>query len=123
MSLDPRELRNAFGSFMTGVTVITTVDGEGRPTGFTANSFTSVSLEPPLLMVCLGKTAICYEQFMQTDRFAVNILSARPTRAKPSGAPFWRPGMVTLTAPRPLLSLSMVPLRAVTLYCVPLLPL
>lgn len=53
--IDPRALRNAFGSFLTGVTVVTTHDAQGRPIGFTANSFTSVSLDPALLLVCLAK--------------------------------------------------------------------
>ena len=48
---DLRALRDAFGCFMTGVTVITTIDAAGKPLGFTANSFTSVSLDPPLLMI------------------------------------------------------------------------
>ena len=54
---DARELRRAFGTFMTGVTVVTTVDAESRPRGFTANSFTSVSIEPPLLLICIAKSA------------------------------------------------------------------
>jgi len=75
MSLDPRELRNAFGSFLTGVTIVTTVDETGTQTGFTANSFTSVSLDPPLLLVCLAKNADCYDAFMKCKGFAVNVLS------------------------------------------------
>jgi len=45
-----QSLRGAFGSFLTGVTVVTAVDSNGNPVGFTANSFTSVSLDPPLLI-------------------------------------------------------------------------
>lgn len=56
-TVDPRALRDAFGAFPTGVTVVTACDGEGHPIGFTANSFTSVSLNPPLLLVCLAKTS------------------------------------------------------------------
>lgn len=48
---DPRALRDAFGAFMTGVTVVTTHGSDGQPLGFTANSFTSVSLDSPLLLV------------------------------------------------------------------------
>ena len=70
-----RELRTAFGSFMTGVTIITTTGGDGSPRGFTANSFTSVSLEPPLLMVCIGKAAASVEIFRKAEGFAVNILA------------------------------------------------
>ena len=54
---DPRTLRDALGCFATGVTVVTALDRDGRPAGLTVNSFTSVSLEPPLLLVCIHKMA------------------------------------------------------------------
>ena len=54
---DPRTLRDALGCFATGVTVVTCLDREGHPVGLTANSFTSVSLDPPLLLVCVKRTA------------------------------------------------------------------
>ena len=74
-SLDPRALRNAFGSFMTGVTVVTTYGKDGDPIGFTANSFTSVSLDPPMLLVCLAKTSKNYDALISADGFAVNVLA------------------------------------------------
>jgi flavin reductase (DIM6/NTAB) family NADH-FMN oxidoreductase RutF len=74
--IDPRALRRAFGAFPTGVTIVTTLDGAGAPVGFTANSFTSVSLTPPLLLACLAETASSYPAFRETTRFAVNVLSA-----------------------------------------------
>ncbi|MCX8955324.1 flavin reductase family protein [Ruegeria sp. NA] len=74
-ALDPRDLRRAFGRFMTGVTVVTTRDDAGNPLGFTANSFTSVSLDPPLLLVCPGKNLSSYHEFATCARFAVNILA------------------------------------------------
>ena len=74
-SFDVRELRTAFGSFMTGVTIVTTKGADGTPRGFTANSFTSVSIEPPLLMVCIGKAAASMEVFARAKGFAVNILA------------------------------------------------
>lgn len=73
--IDPRALRNAFGAFATGVTVITTRQADGTPRGFTANSFTSVSLDPPLLLVCLAKSAHSAGVFAQAPHFAVNILA------------------------------------------------
>ncbi len=73
--IDSRDLRNAFGRFMTGVTVITCKEKDGTPRGFTANSFTSVSLEPPLLLICIAKTADSRESFENASHFAVNILS------------------------------------------------
>lgn len=70
-----RALRDAFGAFATGVTVVTTRQPDGTPRGFTANSFTSVSLDPPLLLVCIGKEALSCETFVQAAHFAVNILA------------------------------------------------
>ena len=70
-------LRQALGAFATGVTIVTTVTAEsGEPVGFTANSFTSVSLEPPLLLVCLAHTAASYRAFREAESFAVNVLAA-----------------------------------------------
>ncbi|MGB0901743.1 flavin reductase [Halocynthiibacter sp.] len=73
--IDPRALRNAFGAFMTGVTVVTTHDQDGNPLGFTANSFTSVSLDPPLVLVCLANSSRNYDAFNDATGFAVNILA------------------------------------------------
>jgi flavin reductase (DIM6/NTAB) family NADH-FMN oxidoreductase RutF len=73
--IDPQDLRRALGTFATGVTVVTTVDGDGTPRGFTANSFTSVSLEPPLILVCLAKSAASCPVFQVAESYAVNILS------------------------------------------------
>ncbi len=73
--LDKRALRNAFGSFMTGVTVVTALDQDKAPIGFTANSFTSVSLDPPLLLISLAKSSSNLAIFEAADGFAVNILS------------------------------------------------
>jgi flavin reductase (DIM6/NTAB) family NADH-FMN oxidoreductase RutF len=73
--LDPKPLRSAFGAFATGVTIITTRQPDGTPRGFTANSFTSVSLDPPLLLVCLAKSAHSAEVFARSPHFAVNILA------------------------------------------------
>lgn len=74
-TLDPRALRQAFSSFLTGVTVVTSKTATGVPVGFTANSFSSVSLDPPLLLVCPGKFLSTYDAFADCTRFAVNILA------------------------------------------------
>jgi flavin reductase (DIM6/NTAB) family NADH-FMN oxidoreductase RutF len=74
--IDTRDLRNALGVFATGVTVVTARDATGRPRGFTANSFTSVSLDPPLVLVCIARTIGAAPVFMETDHFAINILAA-----------------------------------------------
>ncbi|EOR06338.1 flavin-dependent trigonelline monooxygenase reductase component [Acinetobacter genomosp. 15BJ] len=70
-----RELRDAFGSFMTGVTVVTTCKADGTPLGFTANSFASVSLDPALLLVSIVKTSSNYHNFADASHFAINILA------------------------------------------------
>ena len=72
---DPRDLRRAFSAYMTGVTVVTTMTENSVPLGFTANSFTSVSLDPPLLLVCPAKSLSCYEVFERQGFFSVNILA------------------------------------------------
>jgi flavin reductase (DIM6/NTAB) family NADH-FMN oxidoreductase RutF len=70
-----RALRDSFGCFMTGVTVVTTVTETGEPLGFTANSFSSVSLDPPLLQVAIANRSINLAAFTGGRSFAVNILS------------------------------------------------
>lgn len=72
---DARDLRRAFGNFATGVTIVTTLDAAGKPCGFTANSFTSVSIEPPLLLVNIARAAFGCETFTSSRGFAVNILA------------------------------------------------
>ena len=72
---DARDLRRAFGNFATGVTIVTTLDNEGTPCGFTANSFTSVSIDPPLLLVSIAKSAYGCPIFSASGGFAVNILA------------------------------------------------
>jgi flavin reductase (DIM6/NTAB) family NADH-FMN oxidoreductase RutF len=74
-SFDTRELRNAFGSFMTGVTVVTAVSKTGEKVGFTANSFTSVSVDPPLLLVCPATNLSSFDVFNNCEHFAVNVLA------------------------------------------------
>jgi len=69
------DLRQAFGRFATGVTVVTTCDEARRPVGFTANSFSSVSLEPPMLLVCIAKGMRSFPVFANAGFFAVNILA------------------------------------------------
>ncbi len=71
---EPRTLRDALGCFATGVTVVTCFDEENRPLGLTANSFTSVSLDPPLLLVCVHKEAASAEALTKAEHFAVNVL-------------------------------------------------
>lgn len=92
-TVDARGLRDALGVFATGVTVVTTRDEQNRPRGFTANSFTSVSLEPPLILVCIAKTIGTAPVILNTEFFAVNILAAEQQAVStafgtPAGARF-----------------------------------
>ena len=73
--LDVKKLRAAFGSYMTGVTVVSACAPDGSLVGFTANSFTSVSMDPPLLLACPGNHLSSFPVFEQIEHFAVNILS------------------------------------------------
>ncbi len=70
-----QNFRNALGAFPTGVTIVTTLDKENRPIGFTANSFTSVSLNPQLISICIDKASFNLESFSNGESFAVNVLS------------------------------------------------
>jgi flavin reductase (DIM6/NTAB) family NADH-FMN oxidoreductase RutF/pimeloyl-ACP methyl ester carboxylesterase len=71
---DARTFRDALGCFATGVTIITAMGPDGKPIGLTANSFTSVSLDPPLLLVCIANTAGSAPIMRKAQRFAVNVL-------------------------------------------------
>lgn len=75
MSLDSLALRAALGQYATGVTVVTTLDAEGRPAGLTVNSFASVSLDPPLVLWSLAQTSACMQAFRSCEHFAVNVLA------------------------------------------------
>ena len=75
MGITPDEFRHVLSHFATGVTVVTTWDADGRPTGLTASAFTSVSLEPPLILVCVDHKAQSYPALRASGRFAVNVLA------------------------------------------------
>lgn len=73
--VDPHAFRNALGRFATGVTVVTTM-ADGAPVGVTANAFTSVSLKPPLVLVCLGESLGCLDAFKGSEHFAISVLAS-----------------------------------------------
>jgi len=106
VAIDGELFRRVLSHFAAGVTVVTTVDGEQRPHGLTATAFSSVSLDPPLVLVCVDKKAETYPQFEPAGVFAVNFLSLEQRDvsqrfAKHGGDKFsglgWRRG--TLGAP------------------------
>ncbi len=98
---DARTFRDALGCFATGVTIVTAVAPDGSPIGLTANSFTSVSLDPPLLLVCIANSAGSADVLRYADCFGVNVLQIgqQPTSNRFAGkgedrfaATPWEPG-------------------------------
>jgi 3-hydroxy-9,10-secoandrosta-1,3,5(10)-triene-9,17-dione monooxygenase reductase component len=76
---DERGFRDALGSFPTGVTVVTTRDPQGRPVAMTVSSFTSVSLDPPLILWCVNRAIGPFEAFNKASHFAVHVLQTDQT--------------------------------------------
>jgi flavin reductase (DIM6/NTAB) family NADH-FMN oxidoreductase RutF len=74
---DARDFRHALGSFPTGVCLITTLGPDGTRVGLTANSFSSVSLDPPMVLWSLARTANCAPVFRDAEYFAINVLAAQ----------------------------------------------
>jgi flavin reductase (DIM6/NTAB) family NADH-FMN oxidoreductase RutF len=77
LNVSPDEFRAVLGRFPSGVTVVTTKATDGSDQGMTVSAFCSVSLEPPLVLICIEKTASVYHSLTAAPGFAVNILSAR----------------------------------------------
>ena len=75
-TFDARAFRDALGCFATGVTLVTMIDRSDQPIALTVNSFNAVSLEPPLVLFSLARTASCFDDCIAAGRFAVNILAA-----------------------------------------------
>ena len=76
MAVDKAEFRRLLSHFAAGVTVVTTLDSDRRPYGLTATAFSSVSLVPPLVLVCIDKKAESFPHFDESGVFAVNFLSS-----------------------------------------------
>src|SRR4051812_12856826 len=74
--IDPRDFRNALGTYATGVTIITAMTSNGTPYGLTCNSFASVSLNPPLVLWSLGMFSQGLTTFQNASHFTVNVLGA-----------------------------------------------
>jgi flavin reductase (DIM6/NTAB) family NADH-FMN oxidoreductase RutF len=74
--VDPAVFRQLCGRFATGVVVVTTADAEGEPVGMTANSFTAVSLQPPLVSVNIDRAAEMHQHILASARFVINILES-----------------------------------------------
>lgn len=72
---DTREMRDVLSSFSTGVTIVTTSDARGAPVGMTASSFNSVSMEPPLILWSVAKSALSADAFRKASHFAVHVLA------------------------------------------------
>lgn len=76
MSVSDEEFRLACGRFATGVCVASVLDSEGQPHGLTVNSFSSVSLEPPLVLICLGHAVTIIDLFRESKCFGISVLAA-----------------------------------------------
>jgi flavin reductase (DIM6/NTAB) family NADH-FMN oxidoreductase RutF len=76
LTVTPDEFRSVLGRFPSGVTVVTTKAGDGSDEGMTVSAFCSVSLDPPLVLICIEKTASAYDALTTAPAFVVNILSA-----------------------------------------------
>ena len=72
--ISPDDFRQALANFASGVTIVTTCDSEQRPTGLTASAFCSVSLDPPLILICVDHKSQSYPHLRENGRFAINIL-------------------------------------------------
>jgi flavin reductase (DIM6/NTAB) family NADH-FMN oxidoreductase RutF len=101
-TIDPRDFRNALGTFATGVTIVTAMSAEGQPYGVTCNSFASVSLNPPLVLWSLGMFSQGLTIFQNASHFTVNVLGSSQQLlasqfARSSGDKFagvsWVPGL------------------------------
>ncbi len=75
-SFDHKTFRAAAGQFMTGVAVVTTIDADGSPFGLTANSFTSISLDPPMVSFSLGRDSEGFPAFSDSNGFVIHVLAA-----------------------------------------------
>jgi flavin reductase (DIM6/NTAB) family NADH-FMN oxidoreductase RutF len=75
-AIDPRELRDVLGCFATGVAIVTSVGEEGKPVGMTINSFSSVSLDPPLVLWSIGLNTPSRGAYVKHKSFAINIMGA-----------------------------------------------
>jgi flavin reductase (DIM6/NTAB) family NADH-FMN oxidoreductase RutF len=76
MAATPEQFRSALSQFASGVTVVTTRDANGKRHGITVSSFCSVSLEPPMVLICIEKTTGSHYAFGESGAFVVNILSS-----------------------------------------------
>lgn len=76
MSIDPDLFRAVLGRFSTGITIVTVRDRDGRDHGMTVSAFSSLSLDPPLVLVCIGNDATMSPVMAVADTFAVNVLSS-----------------------------------------------
>jgi flavin reductase (DIM6/NTAB) family NADH-FMN oxidoreductase RutF len=72
--ISPNDFRHVLSHFASGVTIVTTCDADRRPTGLTASAFSSVSLDPPLVLICVDHKSQSYPALREAGRFAINVL-------------------------------------------------
>ncbi|MDF0532203.1 flavin reductase family protein [Tsukamurella sp. 8F] len=76
-AFDSRAFRNVMGQFCTGITIVATADADGKPRGFACQSFAALSLDPPLILFCPGKTSRTWRFIEESKTFAVSVLAQR----------------------------------------------
>ena len=76
MTLDSDSFRSVLGRFASGITIVTTLDQDGRDVGMTVSAFCSVSLHPPLIQACVDRAASMFDALQQAERFVVNVLAS-----------------------------------------------
>lgn len=102
-------LREVMSVYPTGVTVVASRDADGSPYGLTVNSFTSVSLDPPLVLVCIGHASTSHARLVAAPAFTVNVLAAEQEEvavrfaSEPSGGRFDDVGWTTSSSGAPLI--------------------
>ncbi len=90
MSIDTDDFRSLLGRFASGVTVVTTVDAEGHDYGMTVSAFSSVSLDPPLVLTCIAKDASVYAAFEAAPNFVINVLAeGQEALSRRFAGPIW----------------------------------
>lgn len=115
--ITPQDFKRAMARLAGAVTVITTCDAQGQPWGFTATAFTSLSLNPPLVLCCLNCEADCYQAFLNGQAFAVNILTEQQQHLAQRFATKGRAKYHEAQLTRGISGLPLLPDALVTLEC------
>ena len=117
MLIDPQDFRRALAQFATGITVVTTRGADGRPQGLTVNAFASVSLDPPLVLICIDRRSEVHAGLVEAGRFNVSVLAETQeeySRRFAGGGPLKFEGIELPLAPN---GLPVIPEALAALQC------